>query len=134
MISDLLIPMLKTQYAGREISFGSSPDPIAIFPASQAAVGRVLVHDEGDEATVYIEKITHGHFGSYDDNLNQDEKYKAIAEDVVEFLGALFSDGVLLYTSGGNLMGGWKRLDAKKGPIHRMPLFRYYLWSKPYEA
>lgn len=71
MIRDRLIPALKREFAGWEIAFDSPPQPIATFPAVQSEVGRVLVYDDGDEATVLIEKITHGHFNPYDGKLSE---------------------------------------------------------------
>lgn len=65
MIRDHLIPALKREFAGWEIQFAYPPHAIATFPAAQPEVGRVLVYDDGDEVTVLIEKITHGHFNPY---------------------------------------------------------------------
>ena len=65
MIRDSLIPALKREFAGWEITFDTPPQPIATFPAAQEAVGKVFVYDDGDEVTVAIEKITHSHFNPY---------------------------------------------------------------------
>lgn len=132
MISDYLIPALRAEFAGREIKFDVPPQPVATFPASQEAVGRVLIHDDGDEVTVYIENITHGHFDVYDAALRDEEKGKKIAENVINFLKALFSDQVLLFTGPNNRYGGWTRLDLKDGPVELSPSLRYFLWSRPY--
>ena len=133
MIRDSLIPALKSEFAGWEIVFDEPPQPIATFPAAQQAVGRVLVYDDGDEATVLIEKITHGHFNPYNETLRGDQRDKMVTEDVVDFLSALFNDRVLLHTSADNRVGGWTRLDLKEGPVELSPSLRYFLWSRPYE-
>ena len=133
MIRDRLIPALKTEFSGWEISFDEPPQPIATFPACQEAVGKVTVYDDGEEATVCIENITHGHFNPYDESLNPEEREKIITEDVVEFLKALFSNRVLLHTTPDNRVGGWSRLDLQDGPVELSPSARYFLWSKPYE-
>ena len=133
MIRDHLIPALKAEFSGWEILFDDPPQPIATFPACQEAVGKVLICDDGEEATVYIEKITHGHFNPYDDTLTPAEREKIITEDVIDFLKALFTDRVLLRTNANNSIGGWTRLDLKDGPVELSPSFRYFLWSKPYE-
>jgi len=86
MIRDYLVPALKREFAGWEIDFSPEAPAIAAFPASQEAVGRVLVYDDGDEATVCIENITHSHFNPYDENLKEEEREKIIVEDVLEFL------------------------------------------------
>lgn len=133
MIRDSLIPALKIEFSGWEIAFDAPPQPIATFPAAQQAVGKVFVYDDGDEATVLIEKITHGHFNPYDKTLRDDQKDKMVTEDVVDFLKALFSDRVLLHTSAEKRLGGWTRLDLKDGPVVLSPSLRYFLWSRPYE-
>ena len=110
MIRNYLVPARKKEFSGWEISFGDPPQPIATFPACQEAVGKVLVYDDGQEATVCIEKLTHGHFNPFDEILTENERAKIITEDVVNFLKALFSDRVLLHTSTVNRVGGWIRL------------------------
>jgi len=132
MIRDYLVPALKREFAGWEIDFSPEAPAIAAFPASQEAVGRVLVYDDGDEATVCIENITHSHFNPYDENLKEEEREKIIVEDVLEFLKALFADRVLLHTSADHGVGGWTRLDSSEGPAQLSPSLRYFLWSKPY--
>jgi hypothetical protein len=133
-IRDYLIPALKREFVGREIAFGEPPQPIATFPACQENVGGVTIYDDGDEATVCIEKITHGHFNRYDETLKGEEKAKVIAEDVVGFLKALFSDRVLLQTNPDNGVGGWRILDLEKAPSDLSSSYRYFLWSKPYKV
>lgn len=132
MIRDHLIPALKSEFAGWEIDFSPEAPAIAAFPASQEAVGRVLIYDDGDEATVVIENITHGHFNPYDESLKDEEREKIVVEDVIEFLKALFSDRVLLHTSANHGVGGWTRLDLCEGPAQLSQSLRYFLWSKPY--
>ena len=134
MIRDHLIPALKREFPTWEISFDVPPNPIATFPASQEAVGKVLICDDGYEATVYIEKITHGHFNTYGEALTEDESAKVITEGVIDFLKALFSDQVLLHTNPDNRIGGWERLDLSDGPMQLEGSYRYFLWSKPYEV
>jgi hypothetical protein len=133
MIRDYLIPALKSEFAGWEISFGEPPDPIATFPSCQEAVGKVTIYDDGGEATVCIEKITHGHFDPHGETLTAEERDRIIAEKALGFLKALFSDRVLLCTNPSNGVGGWMRLGLKDGPVELSPSFRYFLWSRPYE-
>src|SRR5262245_44486949 len=98
MIRDYLIPALQGQFVGWEIAFATPPLPIATFAQRQAAVGKVMIYDDGDEATVVIERITHGRFNPYDPHLSQEQRDQIITEDVVNFLKALFYDRVLLHT------------------------------------
>jgi hypothetical protein len=132
MIRDRLIPALKREFSGWDVAFDAPPQPIATFPAAQQAVGRVLVYDDGDEATVLIENVTHGHFNPYDEKLSEAQRDEMVTEDVIDFLKALFSDRVLLHSSPDNRRGGWSRLDLEDGPVALSPSFQYFLWSRPY--
>lgn len=134
MISDLLVPALKREFAGWEIDYSPEAPAVVAFPASQEGVGRVLIYDDGAEATVLIENISHGHFRSFDEGVTKEEREKEIVEDVVEFLKALFSDRVLLHTSTDRRIGGWTRMDYPEGPAALSPTLRYFLWSKPFGA
>jgi hypothetical protein len=135
MIRDHLIPALKKEFSGREIAFDDPPNPVATFPACQEQVGKVFICDDGHEATVFIENVTHGHFVCHDELVTKpDEKEKWIVESVIDFLKALFSDRVLLHTSPDNRVGGWTRLDLRDGPVQLSPSYRYFLWSKPYTS
>ena len=128
-------PQMIREFAGWEIQFDTPPQPIATFPAAQPAVGRVLVYDDGDEATVLIEKITHGHFNPYDEKLLEAQRDEMVTEDVIDFLRALFSDRVLLHCTQDGRLGGWTRMDlAHDGPVELSQSQRYFLWSRPFET
>jgi hypothetical protein len=133
MIRDRLIPALNREFADCEIAFDAPPQPIAIFSAAQPGVGRILIYDDGDEATVCIENVTHGHFNRYDEKLSETERDEAVTEDVIDFLKALLGDRVLLYSSADNRIGGWTRLDLTDGPIELSPSLQHFLWSRPYK-
>jgi hypothetical protein len=133
MIRDHLVPALQREFPGCEIVFDTPPNPIATFPANQEAVGKVCVYDDGDEATVCIEKITHGHFNPYNEALTDDERARIVTEEVIDFLKALFSDRILLETSADHRVGGWTRIDVRDKPVELVRSHRYFLWSKPYK-
>lgn len=133
MIRDRLIPEIKKTFSGWEMEINPVDNPIIRFPAAQKDVGDVLVYDDGDEATVCVENISHGHFNPYGKTVSQQQREIAVTEDVISFLEALFADRVLLYTAPDHRMGGWTRLDLHDGPDELSPDQRYYLWSKPYE-
>lgn len=132
IIRDRLVPALLHEFSGWEIKLDVPPQPIATFPAAQPAVGRVLIYDDGDEATVLIENVTHGHFNPYDETLSQEQRAEIIAQEVICFLKALFSDRVLLYSGLDSRRGGWTPLDSNDAPIELTPTLRYFLWSRPY--
>jgi hypothetical protein len=134
MIRDYLVPALKIKFPNRDIFFDMPPQPIATFPARQEAVGRVMIYDDGDEATVFIEQITHFHLNEYDERLSVEERERLIAERVIDFLEALFADLVLLYVSPDNRVGGSGRIDLMDESPRLTAGYRYYLWSRPYLA
>jgi hypothetical protein len=133
MIRDRLIPEIKKTFAGWEMAINPVDNPIVRFAAAQKEVGEVLIYDDGDEATVYVENISHGHFNPYDETITQEQREIVVTEDVISFLQALFADQVLLHTAPDHRMGGWTRLDLQDGPVELSPDQRYYLWSRPYE-
>lgn len=142
MIRDRLILALRNEFAGRDMVFDVPPNPIVTFPAVQPEVGRVFVYDKGHEAIVVIEHITHAHFNAYPP-ASEAERAEIIAEDVIDFLKALFSDRILLYASSSGDHNGWTRLDVGASPdawlsdvqsVVSVPPLRYFLWSRPYEA
>ena len=80
---------------------------------------------EGGEITVYIGKITHGHFNQFD---NEPEmRNRVVAERVAQFLTDLFGDRVLLWT--GRVGDGWQMLDQGERPYRKGQ--QSYVWSGP---
>jgi hypothetical protein len=142
VIRDHLIPALQSEFVGWDMVFDVPPSPIVTFPAVQPEIGRVFVYDEKHEALVVIEHVTHTHFNAYPP-ASEAERAAIIAEDVVEFLKALFSDRVLLFVSSSGRGNGWTRLDVGSESqdflsavrsVVPLPSMRYFLWSRPYEA
>ena len=131
MIRDRLIPELKREFTGCKIAFGTPPQPIAIFPAAQEAVGKVLIYDDGDEATVVIENITHTHFTPDEPPPSSSELDSLVTQEVVSFLKALFADRILLNIHRDLGSSGWADFDGIS-PVELSPDYRYYLWSKPF--
>jgi len=108
-IREALTPALQDIFHDRGLSLSTSTNLVAKFPAECPDVGNVLIYDDGEEATVLIENITHHHANPYDGTLNADERSRLITDEVVEFLRELFADRVLLWSidkgAGG---GGWR--------------------------
>lgn len=132
MLRDYLIPALKREFPEWEIIFDHPPQPIATFPARQETVGRVMVYDHGDEATVLAEHISHAHFNPYDETLKEADRNEWITQTVINFLKALFSDRVLLHVRLDGRGGGWEEFDPHQAPVQLSASSRYYLWSGPY--
>jgi hypothetical protein len=130
MISEYLVPVLKSRYADKAFVFSNPPDPIATLVAPCNAIGRLEIEDDDHEITVYISEITHAHFGCYDESLTKAEKEKEISEDVIRFIDALFSDRVVLHKSLNGLIGGWKILTEDAIPESSTLLCDRYLWTR----
>ena len=132
-IADVLVPMVKAMYPDRKPRFGSAPEPIVVFPAACPDVGDLSIYDDGEEATVAIENVTHHHVNNYDAELSQEERIRRIAQRVVTFLDSLFSDSVLLWSiDRGQRMGGWRLLpDDEEEIVDDLPdEADVFLWSQ----
>ena len=133
MIRERLIPAVKAAFPGRAFGFSAPPEPIVKLASGSPEIGDLAIYDEGEEATVCITEITHGHFNPYDASLTQDQIDNRVTEDVVEFLRALFSDHVLLYRTPSRSMGGWSIIDAPPDLKELAEGREYFLWSGPYK-
>lgn len=131
MIRDALLPALRLRFPDISFQIGDSPNPIAIFPAAHKEVGDVSIWDDGDEATVSIGEITHGHFNPYDETLTPEEIANRVTEEVVAFLKDLFADRVLLWKSLVGGAGGWSVLGHNNSLSLIDTDDLTYLWSGP---
>jgi hypothetical protein len=109
-IREVLVPALEAAFSASGMRTATPPEPVAVFPAACAEVGDVQIYDDGDEATVVIEWVTHHHTNPYDSEMDPTERAKWITHEVVEFLHALFDDRVFLWSrQQGMGGGGWKQ-------------------------
>ena len=82
------------------------------IPAKNEDVGGITIQDDGEELTVYVCNFTHCHFSNYDEDLSQDNKEKAIVEEVCEFLEQIFKDKIVMWGSHAK-GGGYYELGTK---------------------
>lgn len=107
-LRDVLVPALQAVFPDRGLRVSDPPDPVVTFPAVCPEVGDVQIYDDGDEATVFIEWISHNHVNPYDEDMSDNERYRWITDNVIEYLTALFSDQVFLWSiDKGRGGGGW---------------------------
>ncbi|MBA4068132.1 MAG: hypothetical protein C0501_31415 [Isosphaera sp.] len=140
MLSQLLLPVLRERFADRGLVEGTPPDPCAAFPGVHPGIRGVSIYDDGDELTVCVDDLTHGHFSEYTEGLSESEREHRIVESVVEFLSALFADEVVVW--GQQHMGGWYRPgsgDAGRNTVIAIggsggegPA-QGFVWSGPYK-
>lgn len=126
LIHDALVVALRDRFRDRDMRI--EPNQI-VFPAAHPGVGDVTIVDDGDEATVYIGHITHGHFSAFEEKLPESAKAALIASDVVGFLEALFADRVLMWKVFG--AAGWRLVDDPVTAVSGFTLRRSFVWSGP---
>lgn len=136
MILERLVVLLTDKYPNRGMKLEPGhvrPDdrPDIFFPAAHAHVGDLVIADEGDEATVFVGRITHGHFGCYEEGLRPEDRERWVADQVADFVSALFEDRVLLWSALG--AGGWEvRNDiVVDAPASWLGIRSWFVWSRP---
>ena len=128
-IRDSLLPELQRVFSSMKMKTGFAPDPIAIFSPIHPDIGEVAIWDDGDEATIAIGEITHGHFNPYDQSLSEAEREKWVVEEVTDFLSLLFQDKVMLWSALDKGRGGWE--VNRDEPLQLRENARNYVWSGP---
>jgi hypothetical protein len=107
VLSALLLPILRERFPDRGLVEGDPPDPCAVFPGIHPGIRSVTIYDDGDELTLCVDDLTHGHFNEYREGLTEAEREQSIVDRAVEFLDALFTDKVVVW--GQHNIGGWYR-------------------------
>ncbi|MEM7228411.1 MAG: hypothetical protein AAF432_06305 [Planctomycetota bacterium] len=131
-IRDVLIPALRAEFGESSFHVDSPPKPIVTFSARCPDVGDLTIYDDGDEATVVIEHVTHHHVNPYDATLSDMQAATWITERVIEFIRDLFADRIVLWAvDRGQGGGGWSCVDkpvtAWDGPAGS----NAFVWSGP---
>jgi hypothetical protein len=139
LLSQLLLLVLRERFPDRGLVEGSPPEPCAVFPGIHPGIRGVSIYDDGDELTLCVDDLTHGHFSEYTEGLPEAEREQRIVERAVEFLEALFADKVVVW--GQRHMGGWYRPewgDSDRNTVIQIggtgseaPV-QEFVWSGPY--
>jgi hypothetical protein len=125
-IRDSVLVMIRERFPDRDFVIEMPPSPtIVTLEAPYPELGTLAIEDDGDEVTVHVGRVTHGHFNAFHEI--PDDRPAAIADLLGEFLEALFADRVLLYRN--RFSGGWRYLEDGEQP---RPTGRSeFLWSRP---
>ncbi|HKO52730.1 MAG TPA: hypothetical protein VJV79_33715 [Polyangiaceae bacterium] len=129
---DTLRRKLEARFPDLSIPNADQPDLVAEFAAKNSLVGHATVWDNDTDAMIVVGEITHFHVDSSDGDpttLNSEER---IADAVIDWLGALFADEVLLWrspTSRG--AGGHLRFEADAEFSLMGPEDETFRWSGP---
>jgi hypothetical protein len=126
-ISEKLIPRLRARFPDRALRVHDGTQPAASFPAAHPEVGDLRIDDDGDELTITVGELTHGHFSPRDYETPSEKKEEEVIERVVKFLDEVFADEIEFWTADG--AGGWH--PRGKEPSARRPHMRRFVWSGP---
>jgi hypothetical protein len=127
MLSALLLPALRERFPDRGLVEGIRPEPVAFFPGLHPGIRSVSIYDDGDQLTVSIDEITHGHFSEYDTALGLEERECRVVDAVVSFLDKLFADRIVVWEK--RNQSGWfypehSSRDASEGATE-------FVWTGP---
>jgi hypothetical protein len=128
VLSQILLPTLSKRFPGRGLVAAEPPEPCAVFPGIHSGIRRVAIYEDCNELILCVDDLTHGHFAEYTEGLSDEERVARVVNSVVDFLGALFADQVVVWGQP-HVGGGWYRPDlgASEDPSG-VPKF---LWSGP---
>jgi hypothetical protein len=101
-----------------------------VIPPIQEGFGSIEIQDDGDELIVVVGNFTHWHPGCYTEELSNEEKTEAIAEDVVEFLRDVLNDKIILWGSHKE-GGGFVYRDEQQNQASQPETCQKWLWSRP---
>ena len=128
MIRDFLLPELLARFPKQRFQIENSGNSIGFFPAADPAVGNLYISDDGDEATLFIGRLTHLHF---DAAYGETEPEKRVTNDVIEFLAELFADRILIWKSPATGADGSLPIEDATLFSGIEPRDSTYLWSGP---
>ena len=129
-LAEKLIPRLLARFPDRGLRLHQGNQPTASFPAAHPEVGDLIIDDDGDELTISVGQLTHGHFSPRNYEDPPEERQEQIIGDVIEFLDEVFRDEVEFWTADAGKMGGWQT-RGKGYPLAWRPEVRRYVWSGP---
>jgi hypothetical protein len=126
-ISEKLIPRLLARFSDSGLRVHEGRQPAASFPAAHPEVGDLCIDDDGDELTITVGELTHGHFTPKDYRLPSQEKQEDLIERVMEFLDKVFADQIEFWSAG--RAGGWHARGEE--PLGQWRNRRRFVWSGP---
>ncbi len=127
MLKETVSDALRKSF-GDAVHIDSKSKDFAIFAPKHPSVGKVVIEEDYGELIVSVGDITHGHFGSYESGLSEEQHAKVISDDLVDFLQSLFADQVLLFKA--RWGGGWTLLENEENR-RLSPNRQWFKWSGP---
>jgi len=109
-LSQKLKPRLLAFFPERGLRLHEGKEPVASFPAVHPEVGDLRIDDDGDELTISVGQLTHGHFTPGNCGRPAHEKEEEVIERVLQFLDEVFHDRIEFWTAG--KCGGWHPIST----------------------
>jgi hypothetical protein len=129
-LRDLLIPILTERFGDRHLTVGAG-EHVATFAAAHPDFGELVILDDGDELTVSVGRLTHTHFGPVRDVSVTEDVEMTILQPLVEFLGELFADRLLVWCVPGKRAG----YQSVSNPVEHIPKdAMMFMWSGPWRG
>jgi hypothetical protein len=96
-------------------------EEVVRIPCLSGAIGDLYITADDDEATVFVEDMTHGHFTPYRtqelfESRTPAEGKTHVIEECCEFLEQLFHDEIVVWVSADGQRGGWYSREAHGPP------------------
>jgi hypothetical protein len=129
MLFERLTKSLREAFPDVPFVFAEPPEPVATLEGPCEEMSPLKVFDDGNEATIWLGIVTHGHFANYEEGITEDLRHQYIAVDVVEFVRDLIADRVVGMSSLGGRVGGWRRLEPGEPLPDRSRWKKQYVWS-----
>jgi hypothetical protein len=127
-LSEKLIPRLQARFPNRGLRLHEGKRPFASFPAAHPEVGDLRIDDDGNELTISVGGLTHGHFSATNDQPLSHEEEARIIDRSMQFLDEVFNDEIEFWVADKKI-GGWHPRGAE--PIVPRPNMRRFVWSGP---
>src|SRR5262245_54935557 len=122
-----LKPKLLARFPDRGLLLHEGKEPAASFPAAHPEVGDLRIDDDGDELTISVGQLTHGHFAPGNCGGPAHEREEELIDRVLQFLDEVFRDRIEFWTAG--KCGGWHPRGGI--PLAPGPNMRRFVWSGP---
>lgn len=127
-----LLDDVKTRFPSAQSSISEGCPGELQISAPNPALGSVSVIYDGDEATVCVGELTHGHFNPYDASLSEDARARWVGDAVIAFLEDLMNDRAVVWSIPGH-SGGWMILEPGTTPTLPEGVSAH-CWSRPHSA
>ncbi|MEM7504238.1 MAG: hypothetical protein AAF417_19515 [Pseudomonadota bacterium] len=127
-----LLPLLRNEFADRNMREESGTGNLVVFPAIHPEVGDIEIYTDSEEVTLVLGKFTHVHISNDEETISATDRHRAIAQETVAFLAGIFSEEIELY--GRHFLGGGTRYrdGSSRGALSKLFFGRKtYVWSGP---